>query len=69
MPEGSEQEYRRITLDRDDIEIVEKFPYLGNVLSTKADVQETMTSRISSGWKKFTISDVLCKKGIYLIKD
>jgi len=56
----------RLTMDGDDIEIVDKFPYLGDVLSTEGGVHEAIIARIRSAWKKFKVSGVLCKKGISL---
>ena len=53
----------RTTLDGDDIEIVNGFTYLGDVLSAEGGVQEAVTSTVRSGWKKFKdICNVLCKK-------
>ena len=58
---------KRISLDGDDIEIVDRFPYLGDVVSTEGGVQEAVTSRIRSAWRKFKIvSGLLCKKGLSL---
>ena len=51
------------TLDEDNIEIVVKFAYLGNVLSTEGKAQEAVRSRIIFGWMKFKeVSSVLCNK-------
>jgi len=41
----------RLTMDGDDIEIVDKFSYLGDVLSTEGGVHEAMIARIRSAWK------------------
>jgi len=41
----------RLTMDGDDIEIVDKFPYLGDVLSTEGGVHEAIIARIRSAWK------------------
>jgi len=49
----------RLTVDGDDIEFVDKFPYLGDVLSTEGGVHEAIIARIRSAWKKF-------RKGISL---
>ena len=52
-----------ITLDEDNIEIVDKFAYLGDVLSTEGGPQEAVRSRTRSGWMKFNeVSSVLCNK-------
>ena len=42
-----------ITLDEDNMEIVDKFAYLGDVLSTVGGAQEAVRSRVRSGWMKF----------------
>jgi len=42
-----------VTLYGDDLEVVDRFPYLGDVLSSTRDVQEAVTARMRSGWKKF----------------
>jgi len=39
----------RVTLDGDDLEVVDRFPYLGDVLSSAGGVQEAVTARIRSG--------------------
>jgi len=58
---------KRVTLDGDDLEVVGRFPYLGDVLSSVVGVQEAVTARIRSGWKKFKeISGLLCKRGLSL---
>jgi len=41
----------RLTTDGDDIEIVDKFPYLGDVLSKEGGVHEAITARIRSAGK------------------
>ena len=52
-----------IMLDEDNIDIVDKFAYLGDVLSTEGGAQEAVRSRIRSGWLKFKeISSVLGNK-------
>ena len=44
-----------------------KFPYLGDVLSSKAGVQEAVTARIRPGLKKFKdTAGVLHKKVMWL---
>ena len=53
-----------IILDKDNIEIVEMFSCIGNVLSTEGMVHDDVTSRIRSTWKNFNkVFIVLCKKG------
>ena len=50
-----------ITLDKGNIEIVDKFAYLGDVLSTEGGAQEAVRLKIRSGWMKFkVVSNVLC---------
>ena len=62
-----EDEHNMITLDGDNIEVVDRFSYLGDVISTEGDAQEAVTSRIRSAWKKFEeISDVICGTSISL---
>ena len=57
----------RITLDKDDIETVDRFSYLGDVLSTEGGAQKAVTSRIRSAWKKCKyVSNILCKKNMPL---
>ena len=52
-----------ITSDEDNIEIVDKFAHLGDVLSTEGEAQEAARSRIRSGWMKFKeVSSVLGNK-------
>ena len=45
------QRNKRTTLDGDDIEIVDRFSYLGDVLKTEGVVHEAVTSRIRSAQK------------------
>ena len=52
-----------IMLDEDNIDIVDKFAYLGDVLSTEEGAQEAVRLRIRSSWLKFKeISSVLGNK-------
>ena len=61
-----EDEDKMITLDGDNIEVVDRFSYLGDVISTEG-AQEAVTSRIRSAWKKFKeISHVICGRSISL---
>jgi len=43
----------RVTLDGDDLEVVDRFSCFGDVLSSAGGMQEAVTARIRSGWKKF----------------
>ena len=62
-----EDEDKMINLDGDTIEVVDRFSYLGDVLSTEGGAQEAVTSRIRSAWKKFKeVSNVICGKSISL---
>ena len=57
-----EDEDKMITLDGDNIEEVDRFSYLGDVISTEGGAQEAVTSRIRLSWKKFKeVSNVVCK--------
>ena len=52
-----------ITLDGNNIEIVERFSYFGDVLSSEGVVRDAVTSRIRSAWKNFKdVFSVSCKK-------
>ena len=62
-----ENEDKMITLDRDNIEVLDRFSYLGDVISTEGGAQEAVTSRIRSPWKKFQeVSNVICGRSISL---
>ena len=55
-----------ITLDGDNIEVVDRFSYLGDVISMEG-AQEAVISRIRSAWKKFKkVSNVICRRNISL---
>jgi len=56
----------RVTPDGDDLEVVDRFSYLGDDLSSVGGVQEAVTARIRSGWKKFKITGLLYKRGLSL---
>ena len=56
-----ENEDKMITLDGDNVEVVDRFSYLGEVISTVKGAQEAVTSRNRSAWKKFEeVSNVIC---------
>ena len=62
-----EDEDNMISLDGDNIEVVDRFSYLGDVVSTEGGAQEAVTSRIRSAWKKFKeVSNVICGRSISL---
>ena len=48
-----EDEDKMISLDEDNIEVVDRFSYLGDVIITEGGAEEAVTSRIRSAWKKF----------------
>ena len=53
---------KRITLDRNDAETVDRFSYLKDVFSTEERVQEAITSRKKSAWKMTKdFYSILCK--------
>ena len=69
IPDGVvfEDEDKMISLDGDNIEVVDRFSYLGDVISTEGGAQEAVTSRIRSAWKKFKeVSNVICGRSISL---
>ena len=56
-----------ISLEGDNIEVVDRFSYLGDVIGTEGGAQEAVTSRIRSVWKKFKeVSNVICGRSISL---
>ena len=62
-----EDEDKMISLDGDNIEVMDRFSYLGDVISTEEGAQEAVTSRIRSAWKKFKeVSSVICGRSISL---
>ena len=62
-----ENKDKMISLDGDNIEGVDSFSYLGDVISTEGGAQEALTSRIRSPLKKFKeVSNVVCGRSISL---
>ena len=62
-----EDEDKMITLDGDNIEVVDRFSYLGDVISTEGGAQEAVTSRIRSAWKKLKeVSNIIYGRSISL---
>ena len=62
-----EDENKMISLDGDNIEVVDRFSYLGDVISTEGGAQEAVTSRNRSAWKKFKeVSNVICGRSMSL---
>ena len=56
-----------ISLDGNNMKVVDRFFYLVDVISTEGGAQEAVTSRIRSGWKKFKeVSNVICGSSISL---
>ena len=62
-----EDEDKMISLDGDNVEVVDRFSYLGDVISTKGGAEEAVTSIIRSAWKKFKeVLNVICRRSISL---
>ena len=62
-----EDEDKMICLDGNNTEVVDRFSYLGDVISTEAGAQEAVTSRIRSAWKKLKeVSNVIYRRSISL---
>ena len=62
-----EDEDKMISWDGDNIEVVDRFSYLGDVISTEGGAQEAVTSRTRSAGKKFKeVSNVICGRSISL---
>ena len=62
-----EDEDKMISLDGDNIEVVDRFSYLGDGISTEGGAQKAVTSRIRSAWKKFKeVSNVICGRSMSL---
>ena len=60
-------EDKMITLDGDNIQVVDRFSYLGDVISIEQGAPEAVTSRIRSAWKKFKeVSKVIRERSISL---
>ena len=60
-----EDEDKMITLDGDNIEVVDRFSYLGDVISREGGAQEAVTSRIRSAWKKLKEVSMLYAEEAY----
>ena len=62
-----EDEDNMISSDGDNIEVVDRFFYLDDVISTEGGAQEAVTSSIRSAWKKFKeVLNVICGRSISL---
>ena len=60
-------EDKMIKLDGDNIEVVDRFSYLGDVISTKRGALEAVTLKIMSAWKKYKeVLNVICGRSISL---
>ena len=58
---------KSVTLAGDVIEVVHRFCYLGDVLSTNGGVEGAVVARLRAGWKKFKdVAGVLCMRGLSL---
>ena len=56
-----------INLDGDNIEEVDRFSYLVDVISTKRGALESVTLKIMSAWKKYKkVLNVICGRSISL---
>ena len=54
-----------VNMAGDVIKKAEMFCYLGNVLCTEGGIQEVVTKRVRTGWKRFKdVASVLCKKSL-----
>ena len=63
----SHRKEETIKLYGDNLEVVDKFCYLGDMLNSEVSVQDAVTARLRVGWEKFKdLSSVLCKKGVPL---
>ena len=56
-----------IKLDWDNLEVEDKFCYLGDMLNSEVSVQNAVIARLRVGWGKFKdLLSALCKKGVSL---
>ena len=63
----SQRREATIKLDMDNLEVVDKFCYLEDMLNNEGSVQDAVIARLRVGWEKFKdLSSVLCKKGVSL---
>ena len=60
-----QDEDKMINFDGNNIKLVERFSYLGDVLSTEGGAQKAVTSRIRSAWKKLKRFRMLYAKKEY----
>ena len=62
-----EDEDKMMNLDGNNLEVVDKFSYLGDVIICEGRTQEAVILRITSQWKNFKeISNVICGQSISL---
>ena len=57
-----------LTIDDDNLDVVDKFCYLGDMISAGGGAEESILTRIRCGWKKFReLLPVLTSKGFSLL--
>ena len=63
----SQRREETVKLDGDNLEVADKFCYLGDMLNSEESVHDTVIAKLRVGWEKFKdLSSVLCKKGVSL---
>ena len=61
------QEERTMEVDGGDLEIVDRFCYIGEMMTWRSGAGETATARIAAAWRKWReISSLLVNKSIPL---
>ena len=56
---------KTVKLNGDNLEVVKKFCYLGDMLNSEGSVHDAVIARLRVGWGKFkNLSGVLCKKNV-----
>ena len=59
----SQRREETVKLDGDNLEVVDKFCYLEDMLNSEGNVQDAVIARLRARWGKFKdLSRVLCKK-------
>ena len=71
-PQVSDVDYKAVELHGNKYEVVNKFCYLGDMVSTGGGAEARTIARVRSGWKSFRVllpvgSFQLKKKGVYLL--
>ena len=63
----SQRREETIKLNGDNLEVVNKFCYIGDMLNSEGSVQDAVIARLRAGWGKFKdLLSVLCKKGLFV---